>query len=164
MTEEPEITALTQAAAVCATHQESLGEALVDLDSRGLIADDLAKLDKADRRLLDQFAYRYTRLQDDMGARLFPAVLRALGEDVAAMPAIDRFVRLEQLGWLPDAEEWTELRHIRNEFSHEYPESVEQRFARLELAFRSARRLTVILDGFKSKLADRFGIHEAERH
>lgn len=156
MTEEPNLAALTQATAVCATHQESLGDALDDLDRRGLIADDLAKLNKADRRLLDQFAYRYTRLQDDMGARLFPAVLRALGEDVAAMPAIDRFARLEQLGWLPDAEEWTELRHIRNEFSHEYPETVEQRFARLELAFRSARRLIIILGGFSAKLSDRF--------
>jgi len=35
--------------------------------------------------LLDQFAYRYTRLQDDMGIKLMPAVLKALGEDVALM-------------------------------------------------------------------------------
>jgi hypothetical protein len=44
--------------------------------------------------LLDQFAYRYTRLQDGMGARLMPAVLKALGEDIGPMSAIDRFTRL----------------------------------------------------------------------
>jgi len=56
---------------------------------------------KEDRRLLDQFAYRYTRMQDDMGARLVPAILRALGEEVSAMSTLDRLDRLEQLDWLP---------------------------------------------------------------
>jgi dTDP-4-amino-4,6-dideoxygalactose transaminase len=35
--------------------------------------DDYTHLNKEDRRLLDQFAYRYTRLQDDMGVKLVPA-------------------------------------------------------------------------------------------
>ena len=51
-------------------------------------------------------------LQDDMGARLVPAVLKALGEDVAPMSALDRFGRLEQLGWLPSADEWMALRQV----------------------------------------------------
>lgn len=53
-----------------------------------------------------------------------PAALRALGEDVAAMSALDRFDQLEQIGWLRSAEEWSELRRIRNEFAHEYPEAI----------------------------------------
>ena len=32
------------------------------------------------------------------------------------MPTIDRLNRLEQVGWLPSAEEWTDLRRIRSEF------------------------------------------------
>ena len=66
--------------------------------------DDYTALSKQDRRLLDQFAYRYTRLQDDIGVKLMPAVLKVLGEDVALMSAIDRFARLEQLGWLASAD------------------------------------------------------------
>ena len=85
-----------------------------------MVAADLDALGKEDRRLLDQFAYRYTRLQDDMGARLIPAVLRALGEEITAMPMLDRLSRMEQLGWLPDAEEWADLRRIRNEFAHDF--------------------------------------------
>jgi hypothetical protein len=50
--------------------------------------------------LLDQFAYRYTQLQDDMGAKLIPAVLKALGKDIAFLSTLHRFARLEQLGWL----------------------------------------------------------------
>jgi len=74
---------------------------LADLEQRNFTTTDLEKLPKQDRRLLDQFAYRYTRLQDDMGARLIPAILSTLGEDIAPMATLDRLNRLEQLGWLP---------------------------------------------------------------
>lgn len=103
------------------------------------------------------FAYRYTRLQDDMGTRLLPAVLRALGEEIAALPMIDRLSRLEQLGWLPSADEWADLRKIRNEFTHEYPETHEERFERLMLAISSAKRAVEILELVGQKIAQRFG-------
>lgn len=121
MNNSPEWLALQQAYRVCCVHDEALRDALVDLRQRRLTIADLDVLGKDDRRLLDQFASRYTRLQDDMGARLIPAVLRALGEDIAAMPMLDRLNRMEQLAWLPNAEQWSELRRIRNEFAHDYP-------------------------------------------
>ncbi|MFZ5595222.1 MAG: hypothetical protein ACOY4D_13390 [Pseudomonadota bacterium] len=92
-----------------------------------MTAPDPERLSKEDRRLLDQFAYRYTRLQDDMGARFMPAALRAMDEEIAAMPMVDRLNRLEQLGWLPSAEGWLDLRRIRNEFAHDYPETPQER-------------------------------------
>jgi hypothetical protein len=147
---------LEQARAACEAHREALTDALTDLEQRRLIVGDLERLSKDDRRLLDQFAYRYTPLQDDMGARLIPAILRALGEDVATMSALDRLNRLEQLGWLPSAEEWSELRRIRNEFAHDYPQTPEERFDRLALALASARRLLEILAILNSKIEQRF--------
>jgi hypothetical protein len=135
-----------------ATLGQALGDALADIERRQFSAGDLDRLDKADRRLLDQFAYRDTRLQDDMGARLMPAVLTALGEDVVALPALDRFNRLEQLGWLPSADEWMELRQVRNQFTHEHPESAEERFERFSAAVAAATRLVDLLDGFKRRL------------
>lgn len=146
MTLETEKAGLRHALDLCRGHGAALGDALADIDTRRWTPADLADLSKADRRLLDQFAYRYTRLQDDMGHRLIPASLRALGEEIGPMPMLDRLNRLEQLRWLPSMDEWTELRRIRNEFTHEYPESPEERLERLELATRSARRLIEILD------------------
>ncbi|HWP00118.1 MAG TPA: hypothetical protein VNL74_05750 [Methylococcus sp.] len=147
---------LEQARAACEAHREALTDALTDLEQRRLVVGDLERLSKDDRRLLDQFAYRYTRLQDDMGARLIPAILRALGEEVATMSALDRLNRLEQLGWLPSAEEWSELRRIRNEFAHDYPQTPEERFERLVLALASARRLIEILAILNGKIQQRF--------
>jgi hypothetical protein len=152
MKHTPEQLALLQIHAVCQTHAETLTEALQDLQLRALTLDDYSHLGKEDRRLLDQFAYRYTRLQDDMGARLMPAVLKALGEDIGPMSAIDRFTRLEQLGWLDSADEWLAMRHVRNQFAHDYPDSATERFERLQAAALAARQLVAVQQQFTNKL------------
>ncbi len=156
MKTSPVLLALKQAQATCMTHRQALEEALGDLSKRTVEPIDLEHLGKEDRRLLDQFAYRYTRLQDDMGARLMPAALLALGEEVAAMPVLDRLNRLEQLGWLPSADEWTELRRIRNEFVHDYPETATERYERLQLAVVSAYRVLEILAHVEKQIVQRF--------
>ena len=71
--------ALKQAHGLCRGHLEALHDALKDMEQRGLTPSEYAHLSKTDLRLLDQFAYRYTRLQDDMGTRLMPAVRASAG-------------------------------------------------------------------------------------
>lgn len=152
MKQTPEQLALAHAYSTCLGHAEALREALVDLHQRDLQEIERDKLAKEDRRLLDQFAYRYTRLQDDMGARLMPAILRALEEDIAAMSAVDRLNRLEQLGWLPSAAQWSELRRIRNTFAHDYPETPAERHAQWRLAMAAAEQVLALLDGFTARM------------
>lgn len=156
MRASPALLALQQAQATCLLHRQALAEALDDLSKHTLESMDREHLEKEDRRLLDQFAYRYTRLQDDMGARLMPAALLSLGEEVAAMSVLDRLNRLEQLGWLLSADEWAELRRIRNEFAHDYPETAKERRERLQLAVESARRVLEVLAGFQERIEQRF--------
>ena len=152
----PEHLRLRQALLSCRSHGMGLGEALEDIGPLALSAADLQCLSRSYRRLLDQFAYRFTRLQDDMGAQLMPALLAALAEDIASMSTLDRLNRLEQLGWLSDAEEWSTLRRIRNEFTHDYPESPELRHERLQLALKAAARLLDLFNSFEDKMNRRF--------
>lgn len=152
MNNTPEQLALQHIQAVCQGHAEALSEALQDMQVRALSVDDYSHMSKADRRLLDQFAYRYTRLQDDMGARLMPAVLKAVGEDIAPLSTIDRFTRLEQLGWLPSADNWLTLRQVRNQFAHDYPDSPAERFERLQAAILAARQLLTVMAQFQQKI------------
>lgn len=151
MNQSPEQLALQHHMALCQGHAEALQDALQDMQNRALNVDDYTHLNKADRRLLDQFACRYTRLQDDMGAKLIPAVLKALGEDIAPLSALDRFARLEQLGWLASADEWQTLRQIRNQFAHDYPDNPTERFERLQAAVHAAVQLMSLLTRFQSK-------------
>lgn len=154
MKHTPEQLALQQIYDVCQGHAAALDDALQDMQLRAFSPDDYSHLAKADRRLLDQFAYRYTRLQDDMGARLMPAVLKSLGEDIGPMSAIDRFARLEQLGWLPSADEWLAMRQVRNQFAHDYPDSTAERAERLQAATHAARQLLALMALFKQKLPE----------
>lgn len=151
MKTSPEQLALQHIQTVCQGHANALSEAMQDMQLRTLGTDDYTHLNKEDRRLLDQFAYRYTRLQDDMGARLMPAVLKALGEDIAPMSAIDRFARLEQLGWLDSADNWLVLRQVRNQFAHDYPDNPTERFERLQAAIQAAQQLLMITAQFQRK-------------
>jgi hypothetical protein len=142
MNANPQLLALQQIHDLCQGHAEALSDALQDMATRDLTLAEYSHLSKEDRRLLDQFAYRYTRLQDDMGARLMPA-----------MSAIDRFARLEQLGWLPSADTWNELRQIRNQFTHDYPDATAERFERLTAATEASRQLLSVMDQFNQRLA-----------
>ncbi len=151
MKNTPEQLALQHCMSLCQGHADALQEALQDIQGRALDEYDYNHLNKEDRRLLDQFAYRYTRLQDDMGTKLMPAVLKALGEDVAPMSALDRFARLEQLGWLVSADNWQTLRQIRNQFAHDYPYNPTDRFERLQAAIHAAGQILSVLSTFQNK-------------
>jgi len=143
--------ALQYSMTLCQGHADALQDALQDLQVRALAVDDYKDLNKDDRRLLDQFAYRYTRLQDDMGVKLMPAILKALGEDVAPMSALDRFARLEQLGWLLSADDWQTLRQIRIQFAHDYPMNPSDRFDLLQAATHAAEQLLSVLARLQNK-------------
>lgn len=75
---------------------------------------------------IDQFLFRFSKLQDAIGRRLFRTILIYLGEyDVESMPFIDILNRLEKLEIIENIDEWLMLREIRNELSHEYNEGEE---------------------------------------
>jgi hypothetical protein len=144
---------LAQALEQCDTHAQALSEALEDLKpNEKVILSQLENLDKTTRRILDQFAYRFTRLQDNMGNKLLPAILNNMAEDTQSMAAIDRFNRLEQLKWLESSEEWLELRRVRNEFTHDYPEQSSDRSSKLSEAIRVAYRLLEIFNEISTRI------------
>ena len=75
--------------------------------------------------VLDQFLYRFAKLQDCIGLRLIPAVYALLESDTSAHPFIDILNRLEKLGVLTSAADWQYFRSLRNNFAHEYPDRPE---------------------------------------
>lgn len=71
---------------------------------------------------VEAFASRFSRLQDTAGDKLMPRLLAALGEPVRVF--IDKIERAETLGWLDSAQEWMEMRALRNQMVHEYMEDL----------------------------------------
>ena len=73
--------------------------------------------------MLDAFVSRYGRLQDTLGDKLLPAMLRATLEKTGSQ--LDNLLRAEKLGWVESTQIWIELRELRNHLVHEYMESAD---------------------------------------
>lgn len=96
---------------------------------------------------LDQFAFRFARLQDTLGQKAFRAVLvGSLSEPFEDRPLRDVLDRLEQLHLLPSAELWEEIRAAGNSLAHDYPDTPAQRAARLNLARPMVDEMASVLE------------------
>lgn len=79
--------------------------------------------DVQDLAFCDQCIYRFSKLQDCMGAKLFKSVLLFQGENINK-PFIDILNRLEKIDIIK-VDDWFEIRDLRNEIAHEYDENDE---------------------------------------
>ncbi len=102
-------------------------------------------LDESERA--DAFAARFGRLQDTLGDKLLPELLRELAEPVG--PAIDNLDRAEKLGLLTSADDWLAARKLRNRMVHEYVRNA----AELADALNEAHTLVPLLTGFAQAVA-----------
>lgn len=84
--------------------------------------------------MLDAFVLRYSRLQDTMGDKLLPAMLRTALEKTGSQ--LDNLLRAEKLGWIESTQTWIELRELRNRLVHEYMESANDLLDALQQALQ----------------------------
>lgn len=90
---------------------------------------------------IDQLIYRFTKLQDTMGDSLFTAILKCLEEDPEQMSMLDILNRLEKLTVINSVEEWVRLRNLRNEFTHEYDDNLEENSKMVNSLYHEAETL-----------------------
>ncbi len=113
---------LTETLAICDLHHQRMMFAWTSIEKYFPLTElSFSRISPIELALFDQLIYRFSKLQDSMGSRLFKQLLEALEEDVAGIPFIDILYKLEKLNLLDDAKDWIALRQIRNTISHEYP-------------------------------------------
>jgi len=77
------------------------------------------RADAALSERVDAFVARFGRLQDTLGDKLLPALLRLLGEPTSSV--LDNLAKAERLGLLEvPAESWVAMRALRKRMIHEY--------------------------------------------
>ena len=107
---------------VCDKHILRITEALRGLSVESPVSVEFyANLSPEQVRCIDQFIFRFSKLQDAIGAKLFRYLLEYLDEDVTALPMRDILNRLERYQIIPSADEWNYIRELRNEISHDSP-------------------------------------------
>lgn len=91
----------------------------------------------------DQIIYRFSKLQDTMGAKLFKSVLLYQGENVNK-PFLDILNQLEKIN-IVNVEEWFEIRDLRNEIAHNYNNNDNAALNILNMIYQLKTELTRIL-------------------
>jgi hypothetical protein len=117
-----------------------------------MTGENLERLTDMQVQSVDQFILRFTKLQDAMGSRLFPALLQYLQEPYEDRPMLDKLNRLEKLRYLQSADAWQNIRNTRNKFAHDYPDDWEKNAALINLACEAAEDMYIILTGIEKKL------------
>lgn len=117
-----------------------------------LDAEKFQRLDDDEIEHIDQFLFRFAKLQDAIGERLFVLLLAFLQEEhLKNKPFIDVLNRLEQLGWLADKNVWLVLRKIRNDIAHQYEDQPQQAADGLNAIYLAETHLREIYLGLKSQ-------------
>ena len=101
---------------------------------------------------IDQFLFRFAKLQDAMGEKLFILMLEFLEEEnPKSKPFIDTLNRLEQLGLLEYKNTWLELRKIRNNIAHQYEDDPKQASEALNSIYAAKPTLERIFQTIKTR-------------
>ena len=146
----------------CRLHERRLAYALGQLAGKlPVTAEHWADMDDETVADVDQLLFRYNKLQDAMGQRLFPAILMLGGDWSEDQTFLDKLDLLEKLGAISSAEQWNELRAIRNKLTREYPDAPELNAANLNRVVDSIEALRATLDqaaDFARRLVERVGV------
>ena len=111
----------------CDKHIQRIEEAYADIANKiPLTAKEYIELDKDSVQALDQYIFRFSKLQDTMGDKIFRLIFSLYNETNEAIPLRDLLNKLEKLGFLYSAKEWINLRNIRNEIAHQYDDEPEE--------------------------------------
>lgn len=90
--------------------------------------------------------------------KLFPLILENLGEESRGLPFIGQLSKLEELGIIPDADEWMLLRETRNMVTHEYPFITDEVIDGLNLLNNHCDLIFTIWDQVKNYVNSKFKI------
>jgi len=102
------------------------------------------KLTDEEIAYIDQFLFRFAKLQDAIGQKLFRTLLAYLGEEVENKPFRDILALLEKLELLESAYVWQELREYRNALAHDYESEPESMSEHIFMLYEKRETLTDI--------------------
>ncbi len=109
------------------------------------------ELPEEDIQAIDQFIYRFSKLQDTVGEKLIKIVFDLYEENIEKFTFIDILNRLEKAEILT-VKDWKELRDIRNELSHNYEDEPLESSIVLNKLYQKEELLELIYQNIKSVL------------
>ncbi len=95
---------------------------------------------------IDQYLFRFSKLQDILGKRVFRMIVSEYEDNINELTFLDILNRLEKIGVLDDGNIWKKLRDVRNDISHQYDDEAEEMAEALNNIFAYKTELIAIFD------------------
>ena len=109
------------------------------------------ELGNLEKFALNALIFRFSKLQDLLGSKIFRNYLDFTGFSVANKSFFDILKELEKEG-IVDIDSWNEFRVLRNQIAHEYPQDEEEIVQSIDLILKNSKELIVIT----KKIEDKF--------
>lgn len=106
-------------------------------------------------KTIDSFIFRFIKIQDRMGEKLFPLVLQVFEEYKGNMPLIDILNKLERLEVIESVDQWIDFRKLRNTLTHDYPDNEKEIISAIALALKAFGKMEAIFNNIVSELKRR---------
>jgi len=137
-----------------ALHQHRLKCALQEMQEWDSMEQNL--FEDFDRiKTVDTFIYRFIKLQDMMGEKLFKIFLDEIGEYRDDMSLLDVLDKLEKFKIIDDAHRWMSYRKLRNQLTHEYPDNEEEVLEGIGIAMESYEHIERIIENIIAYCEDK---------
>ena len=91
------------------------------------------------RAILDAYLKRFASIQDFLGAKIFSLLLEIAGINNSKMSEVLSNIEKENI--IDSLENWIELREVRNELEHDYPEELQEALNDLKYCVDSFEQL-----------------------
>ena len=130
-------------------HKELLLET-TDLLEKSLPIKTYQNLSKIEKFALNTLIFRFSKLQDLLGTKIFRNYLDFAGFEVSEKSFFDILKEIEKEG-IVDIDSWDEFRKLRNNIAHEYPQEEEEIIENIELIIKSTNDLISVLEKIESK-------------
>ena len=88
---------------------------------------------------MDAYLKRFSSIQDFLGAKIFASLLEISGISYGKMSEVLYLMEKEEI--IDSLDNWIELREVRNELEHDYPEELEEALKDLKFCIDSFEKI-----------------------
>ncbi len=107
-------------------------------------------LNQLERFALNALIFRFSKLQDLIGVKIFRTYLDFSGFEIREKSFFDILREIEKENII-DIDSWSELRELRNKIAHEYPEEIDEIVESINLFIEKSSELVVVSNRLEKK-------------
>ena len=107
-------------------------------------------LNQLQRFALNALIFRFSKLQDLIGVKIFRNYLDFSGFNLSDISYFDILREIEREG-IVDIDTWSELRELRNKIAHDYPEELDEMIESINLFIGRSSQLIAISKKLEKK-------------